>query len=184
MTVITEDIIRKKLLSKELKEGMSFNLPHGSLLTPAAKSYLREHHINSVTTSSPKTTKLTGPLITKDILPRSIAYEIQHLKHLLYFPMMNEDTFPAEVWLYFEKQQAWLEKMIQCQPLTVEKVTFQEQIVIQNTQRRQWIYSRSEIQLQLNKIVFLFEDQPNHQLQLFKEWTEIMLKTIAMVKLN
>ncbi len=37
MTVITEDELRKKVLSKELYEGMDLIIPSGSLLTPAAK---------------------------------------------------------------------------------------------------------------------------------------------------
>ncbi|MGM0125833.1 hypothetical protein IGI37_003234 [Enterococcus sp. AZ194] len=46
MLVITEEILRKKFLKKELFEGSEFIVDVDSFLTPAAKSYLREHQIH------------------------------------------------------------------------------------------------------------------------------------------
>ena len=186
MTVITEDELRKKVLSKELYEGMDLIIPSGSLLTPAAKSYLREH-ITSVTTSTQKRAD-SCPIRTSSIktksLSRKIEYEIQHLKHLLYFPMLRDDTFPAELWLYFEKQQAWLENIIQGKFSVIEQAIDQEQVVIESSQRRQWDYSSKEIQLQLNKILFLFEEKPDRRYQYFQEWADALIQTMTVVKLN
>lgn len=187
MSVITEDELRKKVLSKELYEGMDLIIPSGSLLTPAAKSYLREHHITSVTTSTQKRAD-SCPIRTSSIktksLSRKIEYEIQHLKHLLYFPMLRDDTFPAELWLYFEKQQAWLENIIQGKFSVIEQAIDQEQVVIESSQRRQWDYSSKEIQLQLNKILFLFEEKPDRRYQYFQEWADALIQTMTVVKLN
>ncbi len=58
MTVITEDMLRIKRLKKELEDGTDFVFPVGSFLTPAAKSYLREHRINSSFSS-------TNPLLSE-----------------------------------------------------------------------------------------------------------------------
>lgn len=58
MTVITEDMLRNKRLKKELEDGTDFVFPVGSFLTPAAKSYLREHRINSSFSS-------TNPLLSE-----------------------------------------------------------------------------------------------------------------------
>ncbi|MGM0209237.1 hypothetical protein IGI96_003761 [Enterococcus sp. DIV0421] len=187
MTVITEDELRKKVLSKELYEGMDFVIPSGSLLTPAAKSYLREHHITSVTTGTQKrvdSCPIRTPSIETKLLSRNIEYEIQHLKHLLYFPMLRDDTFPAELWLYFEKQQAWLENIIQGKFLVIEQAIDQEQVVLESSQLRQWDYSSKEIQLQLNKILFLFEEQSDRRYQYFQEWADALIQTMTVVKLN
>lgn len=187
MTVITEDQLRKKVLSKELQEGMDFIIPSGSLLTPAAKSYLREHHITSVTTSAQKRADSCSIRTSSNKinpLSRKIVDEIQHLKHLLYFPLLRDDTFPAELWLYFEKQQAWLTHIIQGKCLVVEQAIDQEQVVVESSQRRQWDYSSQEIKLQLNKIVFLFEEQPDQRFPYFQEWANALIKTMTVVKLN
>ncbi|MBG4115827.1 hypothetical protein I5F41_35440, partial [Pseudomonas aeruginosa] len=90
MTVITEDMLRIKRLKKELEDGTDFVFPVGSFLTPAAKSYLREHRINSSFSS-------TNPLLSEvhsvkassqkqkqEHLSKETIYEIRHLSHLLY----------------------------------------------------------------------------------------------------
>ena len=125
----------------------------------------------------------TSSIKTKS-LSRKIEYEIQHLKHLLYFPMLRDDTFPAELWLYFEKQQAWLENIIQGKFSVIEQAIDQEQVVIESSQRRQWDYSSKEIQLQLNKILFLFEEKPDRRYQYFQEWADALIQTMTVVKLN
>ena len=143
--------------------------------------------ITSVTTSTQKRAD-SCPILTSSIktnsLSRKIEYEIQHLKHLLYFPMLRDDTFPAELWLYFEKQQAWLENIIQGKFSVIEQAIDQEQVVIESSQRRQWDYSSKEIQLQLNKILFLFEEKPDRRYQYFQEWADALIQTMTVVKLN
>ena len=143
--------------------------------------------ITSVTTSTQKRAD-SCPIWTSSIktksLSRKIEYEIQHLKHLLYFPMLRDDTFPAELWLYFEKQQAWLENIIQGKFSVIEQAIDQEQVVIESSQRRQWDYSSKEIQLQLNKILFLFEEKPDRRYQYFQEWADALIQTKTVVKLN
>ena len=92
MTVITEDMLRIKRLKKELEDGTDFVFPVGSFLTPAAKSYLREHRINSSFSS-------TNPLLSEvhsvkassqkqEHLSKETIYEIRHLSHLLYLPFL------------------------------------------------------------------------------------------------
>ena len=143
--------------------------------------------ITSVTTSTQKRAD-SCPIRTSSIktksLSRKIEYEIRHLKHLLYFPMLRDDTFPAELWLYFEKQQAWLENIIQGKFSVIEQAIDQEQVVIESSQRRQWDYSSKEIQLQLNKILFLFEEKPDRRYQYFQEWADALIQTMTVVKLN
>ena len=41
----------------------------------------------------------------------------------------------------FEKQQAWLENIIQGKFSVIEQAIDQEQVVIESSQRRQWDYS-------------------------------------------
>ena len=116
MTVITEDMLRIKRLKKELEDGTDFVFPVGSFLTPAAKSYLREHRINSSFSS-------TNPLLSEvhsvkassqkqEHLSKETIYEIRHLSHLLYLPFLTNEALSTEGWLYFEQQQQWLEKCI------------------------------------------------------------------------
>jgi len=98
--------------------------------------------------------------------------------------MLRDDTFPAELCLYFEKQQAWLENIIQGKFSVIEQAIDQEQVVIESSQRRQWDYSSKEIQLQLNKILFLFEEKPDRRYQYFQEWADALIQTMTVVKLN
>jgi hypothetical protein len=185
VTVITEDSLRRKLLKKELQENMDLVLPKDSLLTPAAKSYLREHSIHGVLSSQEEAyyTDLSSISTPQEAnFSLQIVYEIEHLSNLLYFPELKNNVFTDTDWLYFESQQAWLEKMIQGQFLDIEKNANCKEIYIDNSEQRQWMYSLKEIQTQLDKIKFLFKEKNCKEYQHFQKWATEFLNVIDKMK--
>lgn len=186
MTVITEDTLRNKRRKKELEDGTDFVIPVGSFLTPAAKSYLREHRINSSLSSEKpllsEVHSVKAPSQKQEHLSKETIYAIRHLSHLLYLPFLTNEALSTEGWLYFEQQQ-WLEKFILEQSLVVEPVIFKSKVAILNNQQRQWRYSSKEIQLQLDKIILQLKGE-SQLFGLFQSWATELISTMAEITRN
>ena len=182
MTVITEDMLRIKRLKKELEDGTDFVFPVGSFLTPAAKSYLREHRINS-SFSEVHSVKASSQKQKQEHLSKETIYEIRHLSHLLYLPFLTNEALSTEGWLYFEQQQQWLEKFILEQSLVMEPVILESKVTILTNQQRQWRYSSKEIQLQLDKIILQLKGE-SQLFGLFQAWATELISTMAEISRN
>ncbi|EGO6607414.1 hypothetical protein ABG953_07390 [Enterococcus faecalis] len=189
MTVITEDMLRNKRLKKELEDGTDFVFPVGSFLTPAAKSYLREHRINSSFSSTipllseVHSVKASSQKQKQEHLSKETIYEIRHLSHLLYLPFLTNEALSTEGWLYFEQQQLWLEKFILEQSLVMEPVILESKVTILTNQQRQWRYSSKEIQLQLDKIILQLKGE-SQLFGIFQSWATELISTMAEISRN
>ena len=163
MTVITEDMLRIKRL-KRTRRWHGFCVSCRQFSDATAKSYLREHRINSASSTNPLLSEVHSVKASsqkQEHLSKETIYEIRHLSHLLYLPFLTNEALSTEGWLYFEQQQQWLEKFILEQSLVMEPVILESKVTILTNQQRQWRYSSKEIQLQLDKIILQLKENHN-----------------------
>lgn len=195
MKVITENIIRRQFRKKQLWEGAELLVDSASLITPSAHSYLREHHIR-VVDSSKENASTSAQLITDDNgsiqqlhsnyeepqNKKQVELEIKHLINLFYFPLIQAHCFSNNWWLFFEKQQEWLETFNQLDkenlPALDMKIESKLHIDIENY--RAWLFSFNEITIQIEKIQFLLSDQ--RLSQYFNDWSNNLKKVIQSPK--
>ncbi|MGX7172589.1 hypothetical protein [Enterococcus ratti] len=180
MSVITEEMLRKMLLKKELLPGTSFAVSKNSLLTPAASGYLREHQIQVTVTDSSflPARKTQQPVQSKKPNASNnhgkLRLELKKLQNLLSFYLIEETSMCAEGWLYFEYQQLWLKKFSQFdEPVSLKNVPAPSKNVCSSfPHSRTWQYSINEIHYQIEKICQMLEELAPERLSIFNLWAE------------
>lgn len=141
MTLITEAYIRKEIKEKRLFPGENFVTEKANILTPSAKSYLREHKIAVVWAQE--------IIQVEPVIPNECTHlqlELEHLANLFYFPLVSDDTFSETEWKFFDEQRRWITQFQQHEPLPQSDFP----VIRQDT--RVYRYSISEIHYQLRKI--------------------------------
>ncbi|MBO0461815.1 hypothetical protein JZO83_08630 [Enterococcus sp. DIV1298c] len=190
MGVITEDQLRHMFRKKKIQSGSTFVVSKDCLLTPAASSYLREHHIplmrENLVSSPIEQSK--QPLFEQEtLLPsvqRKICLEIKKLKNLLFFHLLEENDMYAEGWLYLEYQQEWLAnfsrfdgKTLSAHPPRLSGMIYRSPL-----QRRILRYSINEIEYQVEKVSQLLEAELPAYLAIFMLWAEELQSIIQLPK--
>lgn len=197
MKVITEESIRIKLRKKEFADGDCLTFPVDSLVTPSARSFLREHLISwtkaeAVDDKKGSAEQLSGTTdscytLRKAHLERfDLGNELLKLRNLFYFPMLSNDQLSSADWLYFEQQQRWL--------MSFRAAVFEEnqelagasvQTGVVNPEKvnlRIWTYCCSEICFQIERLLNLLCDYdlqlPPFAIEQFYEWSHRVLKSL------
>lgn len=190
MGVITEDHLRKMFRKKEIQSGTSFIVSKDCLLTPAASSYLREHHIPLKRESNSSSSKVDSkPAFSKQEtvatpVQRRVCLEIKKLKNLLSFLLLEENDICAEGWLYLESQQDWLTKFSRFEgKVTVDHLPqLSGKFYRSSFKKRACRYSINEIDYQVEKISQLLEEELPAYLAIFMLWAEELQNRIQLSK--
>lgn len=171
MKVITEDVLRRLLRSKELQDGMTWALEGEHFITPSAASFLREHHI-TVNKPSGKTVRSQKPDFEckqnaesffkqrrEQLKQRTLETELQQLENLLFFPQLPESALHEEWWLYFDLQRNQLAGYRKSRAFP-EGLTEKPQhpLTIPREVQRQWQFSWQEVVIQLQRVLNLLSD--------------------------
>lgn len=189
MGVITEDQLRHMFRKKEIQTGITFIVPKDCLLTPAASSYLREHHIplmREKLVSSPMEKPKQPMFEQESLMPsvrRKIGLEIKKLKNLLFFHLLEENDIYAEGWLYLEYQQKWLASFsrLDGKKRSTHPKRLLGMMYRSSLQKRTLRYSINEIEYQVEKISQLLEEFPT-DLAIFMLWAEELQRMIQLPK--
>jgi hypothetical protein len=184
MTVITEDLLRKKILKKELQAGADYFIAENSVITPAAHSYLREHQIT--VRYIPSKFLAVEPVnehpssTIKVSLSVQVVFEIKKLNNLLYFPFLEEHDVSSGWWLYFEEQQKWLTAFSKDQkPKLNQKMNHAfTNNKLPSANNRRWQYSLNEVTLQIELVTELLKQQPEAMLADFIQWAQHFKQTV------
>lgn len=198
MEVITEELLRQKWRQKKLVEGGKFFCTIGAVITPAAKSFLQEHHVQLLEENRQAREKTVSPKLgveysqenqQVDELMWQIQLIIKKLRNLFYFPLLADDFFSGETWLFIEQQQMWLTefaKKIASQKNSLTFIKSQECADFTGGNNRSWHYYQGELCIFLEELFHLLSDDRISQelKKLFEQWMQEVLRYFKLIELK
>lgn len=169
MRVITERDLLTLLRKKEIEYRGTYEVEVPYVITPSAKSLLRDKQILLVEKNVPDTShnmvnEVSSEKNTINELPDKSDYgdgieihdAVSQLIQLLYFPLLPDDFFSPLVWQYIEKQQDQLRRWQESDFTSpLDNIIWSypgEKFNFRCCSWRTWQYSVGEINRQINRV--------------------------------
>lgn len=198
MEVITEELLRQKWRQKELAEGGKIFCNTGTVITPAAKSFLQEHHVQLLEENRSSLEKKKLPKLGVDYPQENkvaderiwqIQLLLKKLRNLFYFPLLADGFFSGATWLFIEQQQMWLtefSKKVAAQKNSLTFVKTQECAEFTENNSRSWHYYQGELCILLEELLHLLSDEKIAQelKNLFEQWMQEMLRYFKLIEIK